>query len=109
MELSCSRRAGARRDLKLNPAQLAKASHDRLTEVGTCIRFADRVSEDGADLGLHRPAVPGSPDAEQFQDPLVDVPDAHCCHGHHLLLLSMLACGQDLRRASALAPALPRL
>jgi hypothetical protein len=83
-KLDRSRSGASRRQVKLNSAQLAESGHDRLGQIGTFIRFADRINEDRADLGLHRPAVPRSPDAEQFHNPLIKVPDTHRGHGHHL-------------------------
>jgi hypothetical protein len=90
-KLDCSRSGTSRRQVKLNSAQLTESRHDRLRQIGTFVRLADRVNEDRADLGLHGPAVPRCPGAKQFHNPLIEVPDTHRGHGHHLFLLSMLA------------------
>jgi hypothetical protein len=38
------------------------------------------LSQDFADFGLHRPAMPLSPDAEPSEHPLVHIPDYYVRH-----------------------------
>jgi hypothetical protein len=84
-ELDCSRRGTSRRQVKLNSAKLTKAGHNRLGQVGAFIRLLNRINEDRAHLSLHGPAMPCGPDAKPFHNPVVQVPDTHRCHEHHLL------------------------
>jgi len=72
------------RQVKLNSAKLTETGHDRLSQVGAFIRLLNRIEEDRAHFSLHGPAMPRGADAESFHHPVIQVPDAHRRHGHHL-------------------------
>src|SRR5947209_5348001 len=104
-ELDCSRRGTSRRQVELNSAELTKAGHNSLSQVGALVRLLNRVDEDCAHFGFHGTPMPGGPDADQLHDPIIQIPNAHRCHGHHLLLLSMLAFeGRLFQRCRRLDP-----
>src|ERR1700761_8020956 len=81
-ELNQPRTGPSLRQVKLDSAKLTETVHERLGQVGPAVRLTNRVYQDRPDLGLHGPAMPRGPDAEEFHDPVIEVPDAHRRHDH---------------------------
>ena len=76
---------GARRKLEFDTAQFAEAVHERLEHARGLAGLGDRVGEDGANFGFHRPAVAGGPDAEPFLHFVIEVSDTECGQRDHSL------------------------